>query len=390
MSTTFMAIARGSKNDIDPYSACLANEAATGKYVVLEVSGNHVSSRRLFRSSERSVVEKIASEASRGGTTVLYDMRKKSDILPLTIPRHADPLDFQGLVRARSEDEILRVQALSRKTFDLLHQDRVSNARSFRGVSEQSECDGTLEKRQMDGFVQYRAGMRDEKGLVSDLTRVVPQTPEWEQRMGRIYKGLQAVGEAAVVGASHWTLKSVMESHLDASKDQMLDMTPIRFTGFRGNEKLSGHMDDTLRGDDVVTLGASFCPTGAHTRNAAQVFTRVLHVQPNRDGAAYRSSQPTSAHDDEAAQATPRAYDHARPVVLPEGPTWAAPLSTENYAFEPEDLLFVQQEQVDAPPDLDLLRGELEMLNQHYRGAETDAYFEQRVMDLEDQIKRGC
>lgn len=221
MSTTeSLVVVRGNKTDLDPDYSCVANDGKCNRYALLRFRGAQLYERELYEASERKDLEEVLSREVYRGTIVNADSRTNPGLLPLAIPEDArkSKTVARQFRRAKSDDEINALLKLSKLTEERLDNDNVKH-RTFRSSAQKHNYRSAFDKQNYKGFVQYRAGFKDDLGRCSDLTRVDAKTPEWEQRLDRIYRGLYAVQDQLAVGVAVSDLNDTLLSHLDPRKD---------------------------------------------------------------------------------------------------------------------------------------------------------------------------
>ena len=245
-----LVVVRGSYRGTDPTYACTAHDTQQGRYLLLEVEGGKVSKRTVVPASDRRGVEN-AMQSYRG--SVYVDKRTDAGLLPLTAPAHAREADLASMRRAKSDEELDALRGLSRDTIHLLNAPKVS-ASTFRGAAARTGNKSGFEVTRKHGFTQYRGGIMDGKGRVSDLTRVDAHTPEWEARLARVDRGLQAVYRAITPGAKVADLDRIFVENLDSEKDVVYGSV-VHHTGFESHEdSLPLHTVDKY---DFLTVGAA-------------------------------------------------------------------------------------------------------------------------------------
>ena len=212
---TSLIVVRGAYRGTDPTYACTAHDTQERRYLMLEVEDGKVNKRTVVPASDRHGVEE-AMRTFRG--SVYVDRRDDAGLLPLTAPENAREADLASFRRAKSDDELAALRRLSQTTLERLDDAKVSSSH-FRGTASKEGYKSGFEVMRKDGFTQYRGGLMDEKGRVSDLTRVVPHTPEWEARLERVEQGLQAVYRGLTPGAKVAELDKTFLAHLDQNKD---------------------------------------------------------------------------------------------------------------------------------------------------------------------------
>lgn len=221
MSTTeSLVVVRGNKTDLDPDYSCVANDGKCNRYALLRFRGSQLYERELYEASERKDLENLLAREVHRGTIVEADSRTDCGLLPLTVPEHANKSKTvaQQFRRAKSDDEIDALLQLSKLTEERLDNDNVKHL-TFRSSAQKHNYRSAFDKQNYKGFVQYRAGFKDELGRCSDLTRVDAKTPKWEERLDRVYRGLYAVQDKMQVGTSVDDLNETFLSHLDPMKD---------------------------------------------------------------------------------------------------------------------------------------------------------------------------
>ena len=185
--------------------------------------------------------------------TVHVDHRTDKNLLPLTVPETAQLLDLKVFRRAKSDDEIEELTKAFRATHALLHGNEKPDKDTFRGsaASESSYDRSAFTVTKAKGFTQYRGGVQTPSGLSTDLTRVVPNTLEWETRLQRVYKGLDDVKSRIVAGTATADLDRAFRAHLDDT--DVVYGRCIHDSGYEANEGTH----ESLQEYDFVTVGAA-------------------------------------------------------------------------------------------------------------------------------------
>lgn len=296
-----LIVVRGSYRGTDPNYACTAHDAQPGRYAVIEVEDGRVAKRTIVPSSERAVVEE-KMRTFRG--TVYADGRKDSSLLPLTAPASAREADFATYRRAKSDDEMKAVDEMakwSRRALD----DGATSTSTFRGAAQNAGyAKSAFTVVKTPGFVQYRGGVQDTMGRCSDLTRVVPRTQEWEERLTRVHRGLDDVEKHLFRGASVAELDRRFMSHMQAGTDVVYGSV-VNHIGFEGHEE--GVPLGTVEQYDSLRVGVAVSD-GTHT---ALVYRGTRTIQ-EEEGEAFRAGDD----DDEPAPA-PLASSESAPSVDP-------------------------------------------------------------------------
>jgi hypothetical protein len=211
-----LLIVKGAYRGIDPAFACLAHSAKPGQYAIIEFQGDDVIRRTILPHTSRVEVERYTTDRNFKGT-VFVDQRKDSKLLPLTVGKHCIETDVNEYRRAKSDEEAEALLQLSRQTLQLLQS--ADSDKSFRGAikskgADASDLKSAFQRTETKGFIQYRAGLQDVFGRVSDHTRIVPKTPEWADRLDRTYRGLYEVASATKPGVTVAQLNNIFMKHM--------------------------------------------------------------------------------------------------------------------------------------------------------------------------------
>jgi hypothetical protein len=245
-----LIVVRGAYRGIDPTYACAAHDATPGRYVLLHVRDNAVQSRKIVPASDRAYVE---SEMDRY-RAVYVDEREDAGLLPLAAPAHAQSADLERMRRAKSDEELEALRGLSALTRRRLDGGDVGSA-TFRGAAQRENLKSAFEVTKRRGFTQYRGGLQDALGRVTDLTRVEAKTPAWADRLARVHAGLDAVERELHVGAAVDTLNDVFRGHLDASAGDVFYGDVVHHSGFEGYE---GDLPlDVVEENDNLVVGVA-------------------------------------------------------------------------------------------------------------------------------------
>ena len=293
MSSTSLFVVRGSFRGIDPNFACAAHSGRSGLYAAVEVADGSVVSRTL--TSDRAQVEEMIKDPKFAG--VYLDRRTTKGLLPAIEDRHCQTLDFASFRQAKSDEEMTSLESLYSQAYRGATQS--VDSQSFRGaVAQNDDTKAVFETHKHRGFVQYRGGLRDSKGRVAVVSHIAPNTPEWEARQKRVYRGLDAVLDQLSVGATQEMLETTFRGYLHASDH--VHGPIVHHTGFEDRETTTlpfrkAELYDTLKVEADVSDG----------REVARIFRgfRALRVEPpeTREKASpeepqYAGSPPPAHH----------------------------------------------------------------------------------------------
>lgn len=230
-----VVIVRGSFRGLDPTYACVSHNGSPSNFGILHFTDGLLTKREIIPRSEQKRVEAYTVKNTFRGA-VYVDDRTSKDLLPLKTGPHCTRLDISTFRRSKSDEEIDALTKLYRSTRRLLA-DSNPNEKAFRGASRQGSEDlkAAFVRTDRKGFVQFRGGLKDSQGRLSDLTRVEPKTKEWEARLDRVYKGLDAVMANATVGTPIKDLNDCLWKHLDPTKDVVYG-DAVHHTGFESQE----------------------------------------------------------------------------------------------------------------------------------------------------------
>lgn len=253
-------------NTHDPVFSCMAHSTKSDRYLALEISEDGISRQIVDGSAVTSI-----SQNFRG--TVHLDVRNDAGLMPLPSVGECVPIDdFSTFRRAKSDAEIADLDVMYADTRSRLDDDFVQCIDTFRGNETSMESGFT--KTEHNNFVQYRGGFRDRLGRSSDLTTVVPKTQEWEDRLDRVYQGLEAVEKHAGIGVSRSTLNNLFLSHMDPQDSVYGNVTNA--VGWSLGE--DGMEFDTLNKYDYIMFGCAIAGPDDETpalvfRNARAIVT---------------------------------------------------------------------------------------------------------------------
>lgn len=262
---------RGGRTFLDANYACIAHDGESNRYALITFRGGKVVSRDVYAASKRSEVEHILSREAGNGNAVYVDARRDTKLLPLQAPPLSKEADLSLYRRSKSDAELRALAALNEKTFDKLHMQKSETATVFRGAADNAHVKTIFLKNVTPHFVQYRAGLRDTLGRVSDLTRVVPKTEEWTDRLARVYRGLHDVREAVHEGVSVDDLNALCRRQLHHTDKLVSDV--VVHTGFASDETFRGAR--VLQEYDHVRIG---CSVSDNEGNVALVYTTAVPV----------------------------------------------------------------------------------------------------------------
>ena len=250
----------------DPVFSCMAHSTKSDRYLTLEISEDGISRQIVDGSAVTSI-----SQNFRG--TVHLDVRNDAGLMPLpSVGKYVPIDDFSTFRRAKSDAEIADLDVMYAATRSRLNDDFVECIDTFRGNEASMESGFT--KTEHNNFFQYRGGFRDRLGRSSDLTTVVPKTQEWEDRLDRVYQGLEAVDRHAGIGVDRSTLNNLFLSHMDPQDSVYGNVTNA--VGWSFGE--GGMEFDTLNKYDYVMFGCAIAGPDDETpalvfRNARAILT---------------------------------------------------------------------------------------------------------------------
>lgn len=241
-------VIRGLRDGLDPTYACTAHDGKAGHYALLRFDDDgRLSSREIVPASERSRIEAFTNNGAFRGS-VRVDMRADDRLLPLRWNAACERLDTALLRRAKSDVELDTLSDLADTTRNMLE----NGGDSFRGVG--GGLKSAFVHRETPGFHEYRGGLKDGLGRMTDLTKVTPKTPEWEARLDRVNRGLDEVERMLRPGVTTAELDRAFSSHMDVSRDAVYGRV-VQHTGFEGNE--SSVSLDALQEFDHLRLGVA-------------------------------------------------------------------------------------------------------------------------------------
>lgn len=289
-----LVVVRGARATTDPTFACMAHDTRPNHYLALTLDKGSVVDRQIFRAAERKAVEQLMADKAhfRGG--VYADTRTQSELLPLRVPKHAQEADLATFRRAKSDEEMASVRRLNELVYGRLHM--AESEAEFRGVEggdddatdvSKEDLQAAYKRTETVGFVEYRGGFRDSKGIHVELTNVEPKTEEWKERLERVHRGLDAVEAELREGARVDDLTETFAKSLDLTKDRFYGK-PVQHVGY---EPLEQDIPlDTVQRYDCLRVGIPVSD-GEHT---ALVF-RSVHTIDDDDakdnlGALFRAT----------------------------------------------------------------------------------------------------
>lgn len=315
MSDPSLIVVRGAYRGTDPTYACTAHDVQKGRYALLEVQDGRVTKRTLVPASDRAVVEE-AMQHYRG---VTVDARDDAALVSkLKAPAHAVQADeafFAGLRRAKSDEELQALTDLHAATRERLDAEAVTTS-TFRGVAQKEGHKSAFEVTKARGFTQYRGGLQDAKGRVSDMTRVVARTPEWEERMERVERGFRAAEKQLCIGARIKDLDDAFMQELDRDKDYVYGSV-VHHTGYESHE--TSVPLDTIQRYDFHVLGAAVSD-GSETALVYRSGHAFGDDHEAKYGALYAAAAPDEtaygdAQEDEDMQAAFRSTELLQPRI---------------------------------------------------------------------------
>ena len=268
-----LIVAKGASSTLDPTYACMSHNSECGKYALLHMKNGNVVNREV--TSSRAYAED-AMRTFKG--SVYVDERTDRNLLPLTAPDDAKFMNLKTFRRSKSGNEASELNALFKATHARLHGTTTPCERGFRGCGESDASVGYDRSAYVvttaNGFTQYRGGFQTDAGLSSDLTRVIPRTLDWEKRLERVSRGLDAVEEHIAPGVSSDELNRIFSEHLDDS--DVLYGSCIHDSGYDANEGINAVVEQY----DYVTIGAAV----GDGNETAIVYRNGMYIDGDNDG----------------------------------------------------------------------------------------------------------
>ena len=247
MTDRSLLIVRGGRHAADSAFSCIAHTPEPNQYVAVEFEDGVVAKRTLYRGSQRRELERIANSGAY--TSVFADTRTDPGLLPFSYPKHVTHADLNIFRRAKSDDEIHRLQKMEsilsasvRTNVDETH---------FRGVVDGLRYRHAMSSTPGERFSLKRYGLKDDSGLEVELTSIQPHTSDWEERVVRIQRGCDAVQSRLAEGVSVADLDKTFRSALNPRIDRVYGSV-VHHTGYDAWE--DGIELDAIQGYDVVTI----------------------------------------------------------------------------------------------------------------------------------------
>jgi hypothetical protein len=293
---TSTLVLRNNKDFDDSSFLCLSNGigsrnyrgsegSAKAKYLVMTFRGDprdqHVLSRK---TCTREDAEAILNDASTRMNTYV-DSRDDPTLCPLadTFRGAVHPMrDFAPFKSYKSDGEAQALMSLHDITRQALDETPYrsagqwfgnSFAATFRSRTPAKHAVGFSTK-EATGFTQYRGGFRDESGLCSDLSRIVPKNDDWEARMNRVHRGLAYIASNARPGMQVSTLDKMFHCFLDVNKDTCYGSC-VSHSGWDGIDENAPLKK--LEQGNFVTLCANV--GDARTSEVADVLQGTLFIE---------------------------------------------------------------------------------------------------------------
>lgn len=242
----------------DPTFSCIAHSPKKNHYALLELENGTITKRTLYDESQRTQLERLLSNAS----NVFADMRTDEHLLPFTFPKHAMEIDTMVFRRAKGDDELMSLDAMTKILKTVRHEPL------FRGTSDDN-FKHAFSQFDTEEFTVKQHGMKDVAGRTIELTVVEPHTDDWNERMERVYKGCDAVASKLRVGASEKNLSQLFSSHMHSSKDRVYGKI-LHHTGYERWEPMD--IED-VQMYDVVTL----CPVVGDAKGNMIPYMHSVH-----------------------------------------------------------------------------------------------------------------
>ena len=277
MDSQSLVVVRGNRQGLDPSYACLSHNGEQGNYALLTFRDGQLVSRDVVPFADRARVEDYTLRDGFRGT-VYVDERNDARLLPLRWSKKCESADLSVFRRAKSDVEIEALCGLTATTRDLLERESNGKDGTFRGVERDSGLKSAFQRTETPGFVQYRGGVKDELGRMTDLTRIVPKTEEWEARLQRVYRGLARVEDLIAPGVALAAVNDAFLECIDPTKDVVYG-DAIHHTGFEGHENMVPL--ERLEEFDYLKLGVAVGDLQSKN-DVALVYTQTLPVASHK------------------------------------------------------------------------------------------------------------
>lgn len=274
MPSRDLFVVRGNRVGVDPMYACLSNDGKEGNFVLLTLDDGQLESREIVPFSDRRRVEDFTLQRNDFRGTVHVDTRTEDRLLPLKWSDKCVEADLSDFRRAKSDDEIEALTRYKGVVHALLENGEGDIERSFRGVGDGLKT--AYERVESSGFVQYRGGVKDGKGRLMELSKVVPKTVDWENRLERAYRGFAAVKAEMEPDVAVDTLNKCFMQHMDPRLDIVYGNV-VHSTGFEGHEE-DVHIN-RLKEYDYLRLGLAV--GDAQTGEVAILYRSAVPVLSN-------------------------------------------------------------------------------------------------------------
>ena len=273
-------VVRGGVAHTDPTYACVSHNTAPSRFVMIETNDEgNVSKRTIVPSDD---IESVENSMNTFRGEVFVDDRTSDDLVPKPHCHRAAPADLDMFRSSKSDEELDKLSKLSKMTRSLVDTPGMSEA-IFRGEAKDNDCKAYFKVHKGNGFTEYRGGMQSSEHLCSDLTRIVPKTAEWEQRLERVYRGFDRV-EAAIEGGERSVprLNALFRGCLDLDKDAVTESV-LFHTGYESKEvyRKTNELNDYA----FVTLGVPVTAVSngvyrGSDRDTALVYRKTIQVHP--------------------------------------------------------------------------------------------------------------
>lgn len=260
-------VVRGAQNFVDPTYACASHDNKCGKYAMLEIDNEKgMVTKRMLVTTQGEVEQQALNY--RG---VIMDSRTDDFLLPKPNVEGSTVADLDDIRRAKSDTELQELRELSQKTREMLNTHDEES--TFRSVADELGNRSYFKAYKTEGFTEYRGGMKNEKGICSDLTRVVPNNEAWKERLQRTNQGLDLVTKSAEEGVSVEELNNIFRGCLDETKDMFVPSC-VHSTGYESNESLNKF--EKLKAYDFITVGVAI----SDGKDTALVYRGTKQILP--------------------------------------------------------------------------------------------------------------
>lgn len=220
------------------------------------------------------------------GTKVYVDRRPHDSLVPLADNDMCETLDFTRYRRAKSDEEHAAMRDLEHRTSALFG--KQVDVDTYRGtLADEEQLRSAFQKRVCNGFIEYRGGLQNSRGITTDQTVIEPLNEKWQQRNERVDRAFRAVEGLVTEGRPVKEIDDVFMGCLDPQLDVQYGSC-IRHACYDHHENIPL---DTVKRYDMYRFGAG---VGDRETNEVALYYRGTVFVEDDDDLLSRGADPVA------------------------------------------------------------------------------------------------